>query len=732
MSYFIDHVAAAAAISGIALAVLGVVLLRVDKKGPGTIAFALFAVLWGMQIMAANISRMAADVETLRVWVHVYVALQIPIYIPLIHFAVVHVRPTRFVGSSPVFPLLLSIPAVLILSTMAVWPGLFVEQVYFSGETGLPSMDPGTLMTPFVLLPFYWGFAIALALSFVKYERTKSPGQRERLVFIPAALAAFVAYITFKGVVVSTATADLVLLAAFLPGVAATLVVVVGSILARNRRPYQKALLLGFALVPALVGGAEAFLLLQGVGLETLALWRLIMVGLVLYGIARYRLFDIDVKLRSLAPPVGTWVVITTLAVVVLWSLAQTPFSRFPVLGVVSSIGLAGSLVPVSRIAAHSVFRPVQMDPDYLYKRKIQVYQATLEEAQARGRTTATDDVFLKDLRKRLGIDEKEHRLLLLVLQSQERLQSNHAFARREGGGRRFLIEREIGRGSFGQVYLAKDLLLDRRVVLKQPLAIWLSDERTRDRVLHEARLMAKIQHPNIAAVFEVVDDEPPTLVMEYVEGGNLRDLIDKNGLLPEGRVLQMTQDILHGLKRVHQEGIVHRDLKPENVLISHDGSAKVTDFGVAHAPPNQSTAATIATPGFQPGSRPYMSPEQARGVPVDARSDLYAVAVILFEMLTGRLPQKVHRASHAGETRRGTTAYDDMALHGAADPASVVEIRASIGELVDRALSEDPADRFPDAEAMSAGLRRVQQELEGEITGPPAGSPALAQHRSD
>lgn len=202
----------------------------------------------------------------------------------------------------------------------------------------------------------------------------------------------------------------------------------------------------------------------------------------------------------------------------------------------------------------------------------------------------------------------------------------------------RFRIERELGAGGSGKAFLARDVALDRLVVLKQPVVGWLSaSDAVNSRFMREARLAARVQHPNVVAVHEIItEEEPPVLLMEYVQGGSLDDVLEtRNRLTPEESV-RIVADVLAGLGAIHAAGIVHRDLKPANILLTPNGVAKVSDFGIARIEASgQGSTVTAGTMAFS-GTILYMSPEQARGDPVDARTDIYAVGAILYRALTG------------------------------------------------------------------------------------------------
>ncbi|MEQ1736945.1 MAG: protein kinase, partial [Rhodoglobus sp.] len=199
----------------------------------------------------------------------------------------------------------------------------------------------------------------------------------------------------------------------------------------------------------------------------------------------------------------------------------------------------------------------------------------------------------------------------------------------------RYQVRSRIARGGMATVYLATDLRLERRVAMKVMHGHLADDESFKQRFIQEARSAARLAHPNVVNVFDQGQDaESAYLVMEYLPGITLRDLLQEYGSLTPEQTLDISEAVLAGLAAAHKAGIVHRDLKPENVLLADDGRIKIGDFGLARAANNNT-----ATGAALLGTVAYLSPELVtRGV-ADTRSDIYAVGIMMYEMLTGEQP---------------------------------------------------------------------------------------------
>jgi serine/threonine-protein kinase len=274
--------------------------------------------------------------------------------------------------------------------------------------------------------------------------------------------------------------------------------------------------------------------------------------------------------------------------------------------------------------------------------------------------------------------------------------------------GKRYEILERIGGGGMAVVYRARCTYLNRTVAIKVLRPQFTTDEEFVRRFRREAEAAASLSHPNIVSVYDVgQEDGTHYIVMEYVAGRTLKDLIRARGPLTMERALRIAAEICEALACAHANRLIHRDIKPHNILLTTDGRVKVTDFGIARAV----TAAPITHDGIVVGSVHYFSPEQARGGVIGERSDLYALGVVLYEMVTGRVP-------FDGETAVAVAMQHVEALIPA--PSSFNRaIPEWAEEVIYRALAKDPRDRYQKAEAMLAAIRACQRRVSGEFGGP-------------
>ena len=272
----------------------------------------------------------------------------------------------------------------------------------------------------------------------------------------------------------------------------------------------------------------------------------------------------------------------------------------------------------------------------------------------------------------------------------------------------RYRVGPKIARGGMATVYEATDLRLDRTVAVKVMHEALADDEEFVNRFQREARSAARLAHHNVVAVFDTGDDNGTLfLVMEYVPGLTLRDLIRKEAPMSPGKALAVIEPVLSALAAAHDAGILHRDVKPENVLLADDGRVKVADFGLARAI-NSDTQHT-ATGGVLIGTVSYLSPELVVNGKADARADVYAAGVLIYEMLTGHKP---HQAESPIQV-----AYKHVHEDIPAPSASTRGIPPYVDALVARATARDPALRPADARVLLHQVRRVRHALDHGVT---------------
>jgi predicted Ser/Thr protein kinase len=282
-----------------------------------------------------------------------------------------------------------------------------------------------------------------------------------------------------------------------------------------------------------------------------------------------------------------------------------------------------------------------------------------------------------------------------------------------------YKIESMLGKGGMGIVYRARDTRLQRPVALKLLPTRFVSNPERRGRFLQEARSAAAVSHPAIAQVYDIDESDGSIFIaMEFVEGKTVSRLIAERELDLMSAV-EIALHIAEGLARAHEAGILHRDIKSDNIMVTPDGHAKLLDFGLAKlvAPePGEAedegelsrtlTKDRVHTlPGAVMGTISYMSPEQARGQKLDARSDIFSLGVVFYEMVTGELPF------------RGETPLDTMhaIAYEEARPVTIMRRNLSpeVHRIIVRCLRKRPEDRYPDARALAADLKRLKQDLE-------------------
>lgn len=721
-------------VSGVIMGVLGLALMATDLDRDDNRLFGLLAVFWSVQIVAANTVRLTGDTDLALFAGLLSLAFLIPLYFFIAAFAATFPEPRGLLGTSPLAVAALALPAGGALAALFLEPDLLLEGVATLPDGSL-TLQWGSLLPYLVTAPFFGALSYALYVMLRRLDEASSPVRRKQITFVLAALAAFTAYyaptqaIKFGGDALGlgaapeAGSADALLIAGIMLATVVILGMIVVRLIQRLRRPPAEQAGQEARLVLTVIGVAAGAAglgwtveVLGGPQLELLGLFRAGSVGLIVYGIARYQLFDIDLRtkrwtamggagLAGIALAAAAWVVLTRLSIA----------PALPAVGAV--IVGAAAFLPALHVAyrvADRMVPGVQADGEHTYLRKLQVYRAAVEEHLGQGRPAKPEAPELAKLRDHLGLTERDHNVVV-TLATAEAEPGQHRPAL-EPGSRAFgkyELEEVLAEGGFGRILKARDTLLGRPVVIKELLAKWRENEQVVGRFLREAQVAGQLDDPRIVSVYGVEQHGGDHyVIMEYLSGGSLADRL-QDGSLGLGQAIRVAQGVLEALSSAHAHGVVHRDVKPGNVLLDGQGEVKLADFGIAsltRTDPDE-TLSGLTPDAPQPGSLTAMSPEQARGDPVDHRTDLYAVGALLYRMVTGR--------PHVD-----LDGLDEVAARGRiADGPEVAlpdDVPAPLARVIETAMAKDPDDRFQNARGFLGALEEIQDELAspGSATG--------------
>lgn len=647
--------------SGIALASLGAFLLALRPRRGESTLFGAFAVLWGAQVLAANLSRLVGGGAA----VHgpallASFAMMAPATVLLAHLAATNLGG-RSGAALRVAGVAVGAASAIVL---AVAPRLVVASV-----TDVPGSPPvtafGPLAFPLLLVPFHLAFVAATLAAYRRWRRAApgSPQRRARALY--CAFVLFASYIVVRNIAfVLRNPADLRLAdgqEALSVAMYASGGLVLVGVLAHatmGRGPRLDGGMWLAAGVPALMAALEAAFAPNSIlGTGT---WRLACVGVVAFALARHQLFDFEVRFKES--------VAALLAAVALGAGLLATFALQAVLPLGVAAVAAGGAIALRERLGRVFFPHADTSPAYMRSRQLDVYRVRLEESIAR--PAHGDDADLRRFRRALHITDAEHEAMENVLRA-------HHGAAREGEtiAGRYRIARLLGEGGFGRAHLARDLRTNDLVVVKIVPG---------GGAAREARLARLVDSPHVVRVLDAGDAPGVSfLVMEYVEGGPLGDRLARGNRLPFAEVERLAEGLLLGLAAAHRAGVVHGDVKPDNVLLAGDGTPKLADFGGARSAEASRTKDAAGQATLQ-----YASPEQLRGEPATPRSDVYAAASVLHRCATGR-PR---------------AAWDE------GEEDALADAPPRLREVLLRALSRDPSARFADAGEMLAALR-------GEVT---------------
>ena len=260
----------------------------------------------------------------------------------------------------------------------------------------------------------------------------------------------------------------------------------------------------------------------------------------------------------------------------------------------------------------------------------------------------------------------------------------------------RYIDEETLGYGGMATVVLARDDQLGRQVAIKRLSAALTGDEVFRERFLREARMAGQLSHPNIVGVFDVgEDDDVPYIVMEYVEGETLADLMARKGPLDPDRAVDLVLQVCAGLEHAHAAGLVHRDIKPQNLLVRSDDTVKIADFGIARL----TNATQLTQAGTVLGTAAYLAPEQALGEQVTGAADVYSLGAVLYELLAGNPPYVFETLGELTVKQRE------------GPPPPITGVSPELQEVVLRCLRPEPAERPSSPAALARELAEASPE---------------------
>ncbi|HVM44589.1 MAG TPA: serine/threonine-protein kinase, partial [Candidatus Thermoplasmatota archaeon] len=547
--------------SGLLMAALALLLLGANPRKDWNRLFALFAGFWGIQIVAANAVRLLPTEALARFAGEVSLAFLIPLPFFAATFASSFTAGRVSAGATAAF----LAPALASLVILFVAPELLLAGVEPAGASFTLLWGPA--FPALVVAPLYASLFYALFLLARRLSAAEGVIERRRVAFVLAALGVFVAYnvpiqlmLFGTGQAAEARALEAVTIAAvMLVGLA--LLAFVAAKLARLRGPEARAALVAIGLAFLVALAVEALPLAGGPRLELLGVVRAASVALIVYAIARYQLFDIDLRVKHAATALAALVAAAALAVaawIVVRDVGATPALR----GLVVAAAGVVALVPLWRVArgvADRVAPRVSREGDHLYLRKLEVYRAAVESRASEGA--------LAEMRAKLALTQREHDLV--VSMALARAEPSVAPDLRPGGVvfGKYAIDSVLGEGGYGRVFLARDRILQRPVVIKELQARWRGNANVVQTFLREAQIAGRLNHPNIVGVLEVErHGEDHYIVMEHMSGGSLEERV-RSGALPPAEAVRVTRGILSALAAAHAQGVVHRDVKPANVL---------------------------------------------------------------------------------------------------------------------------------------------------------------------
>lgn len=713
------------AISGLAILALGGLLLSARPRRRYLVSFGAFLGLWGGLIVLGNGATWALDIghtSLAQRLILLHVAALALAYLPLAHFTLTYPTFEQDWLDRPWVVGLLVLPALVLGAAFLLDPGLLHQG--FSAQGPRTGSLWGPLYPAFAVT--FIGAILAAIVSLVaRYERTEHTIERRRVLYVVLAFTLYVAFESGENVFFVVRVSEAGIAGLSDPLALGVAVSVIGGLsvvtwttwrLCRGPGlpPDRRMGVLAFSTVVPLGFGLLSGLSLTYPGLPqilTLGVWRIGAAGLLVYAILRFELFGLERGVARTAAAGGLVAVTLGGLIIIQQLLAGLTGSQTVSAILVQGLVLGGLAVATLHRpgSIHALLEPLAASQpgDERTQRHLEVYEAALARATHQGAEAVAD---LDRLRDRLGISTQEHGLLvgLLVGDADAPVPEPGTVL-----GGRYRIEEPLAETTDARVLLAWDRLLDRQVVVKQLRALGPDREDVVRRFLHEARITAGIQHPNVVDVYDFgYAAGGPYLVMEHLSGGTLRARLRDGPPMDPREAVRVARDLLRGLDHLHEHGIIHRDLKPANVLLTADGVAKVADLGLAYPWEPEATQVLDDQPAGRAGTLAYMAPEVLRDLPPEPASDIYAAGAILYETINGHHPLGPDAPARPGLAQR--------VLSQPPQPPEG-DVPEALQAVWEQALAKDPRERFGSAAKMGEALMAaLPMADEGELGWPP------------
>lgn len=676
--------------SGIAIAALGIFSLAGGRsRTRGAVPFGLFGLTWGIQITTIGAGSLVGSEALATKFFIISMGAGALLPFTLVEFAGAHARRGTDGRLWQTGRILAGALALIGGILLVIWPETIIRGAV--GEAGRFFPHGGSLELWLIGVPRVLAFGLAVIVLDRAVRAAPTGRTRNRTATLLAGIVVYVSYAAARNTMVHWelftrygSLQAIVFLIGF-AGLALLVVSLAARCLYRTHSAVtaddtQREQWLATAyLAPFLVGlGENAVVSLSAPG--TVGLWRLLGVGIIAYGLARWRVHDLRDRLQHVTSSATGAVGAAAGGATAYGAAALTVGGTLvPLLGALVVTGL--SLIPGVRWARKLLGPSEPEDPveqdQRDFENRVEAYRAALEASMARG-TMEEDERFLASLRERFGITDAEDRIV--------RYYARQAVVPVREGDPEAAYERLriLGEGGAGRTWLARDRARERLVVLKEPLERWQREPAVLEAARREARLAARVRHPNVVEVEEVVEHgDQPILVLEHVAGGSLADRLRSKGVLEWRRALSIAHGVAQGLSAIHNAGIVHRDVKPSNILLGREGIAKVTDFGIAREAGDGRTKVEEGASSL--GTDAYMAPEVRRGSSSgDERSDVYGCAAVLYTCLHGAPPSD-----------GGPVIIDN-------------EVPPQLERVLAKGLAVDPDDRYQDATELAEALAEV------------------------